>query len=143
MSAEDEVRQASTQFYAALNRMLNGDAGSLAGVWSHSAGVTTMHPIGGREVGWDNVRAAFGQVAQLASAGQAKLNNQLIQASGDIAYEVGDESGQCTLAGQQIAIDHRVTNVYRKETGGWRIVHHHTDTSPAMLELLTRLQGKP
>jgi hypothetical protein len=26
MSTEDEVRQASKQFYAALNRMLNGDA---------------------------------------------------------------------------------------------------------------------
>lgn len=48
----DEVRKASEQFYAALNRMLNGDAGPMADIWSHSAVVTTMHPIGGREVGW-------------------------------------------------------------------------------------------
>jgi ketosteroid isomerase-like protein len=142
MSAEDEVRQASAQFYAALNRMLSGDASSLADIWSHSASVTTMHPIGGREVGWDNVIGAFQKVAQLAGGGQAKLNNQAIQASGDMAYEVGDESGQLKLAGQQMTIDHRVTNIYRKEAGGWKIVHHHTDTSPAMLAVLSSLQAK-
>ena len=55
MSAEDDVRKASEQFYAALNRMANGDALPLADIWSQGAGVTTMHPIGGREVGWDKV----------------------------------------------------------------------------------------
>jgi hypothetical protein len=29
MSTEDEVRKASEQFYAALNRMANGDAGAV------------------------------------------------------------------------------------------------------------------
>jgi hypothetical protein len=33
MSTENEVRQASKQFYAALNRMANGDAASLAEIW--------------------------------------------------------------------------------------------------------------
>ena len=53
MSAEQEVRKASQQFYAALNRMANGDSGGMADIWSRTASVTTMHPIGGREVGWD------------------------------------------------------------------------------------------
>ena len=42
MTIEDDVRAASTKFYSALNRMLNGDAGSLGDIWSHSATVTTM-----------------------------------------------------------------------------------------------------
>ena len=45
------------------------------------------------------------------------------------------------MAGEQIAIDQRVTNVYRREAGGWKMVHHHTDLSPAMLDLLGRLQA--
>lgn len=49
MSTEGEVRKASKQFYAGLNRMLNGDADPLAEIWSHSAAVTAMHPIGGRQ----------------------------------------------------------------------------------------------
>ena len=142
MSTEDEVRKASGQFYAALNRMLNGDAGPLTDIWSHSAAVTTMHPIGGREVGWDKVRESWEQVAKLASDGKGELKDQLIRVAGDVAYEVGIEHGQVKLAGQQVTIEHRVTNIYQREAGAWKVVHHHTDTSPAMLDVLSRLQAK-
>lgn len=140
MSTENEVRKASEQFYAALNGMLNGNAGPLADIWSHSAAVTTMHPIGGREVGWNQVRGSWEQVAQLASEGQTKLGDQIIQVAGDMAYELGVEQAQFKLAGQQVTIKQRVTNVYRRETGAWKIVHHHTDVSPAMVDVLSRLQ---
>jgi ketosteroid isomerase-like protein len=142
MSTEDQVRKASEQFYAALNRMVNGDAGPLADIWSHSAAVTTMHPIGGRQVGWDEVRGSWEQVAQIASEGQVKLSDQLVQVSGDIAYEVGTEQGHAKLAGEQIPIENRVTNIYRREAGAWKVVHHHTDLSPAMLDVLSRLQAE-
>jgi ketosteroid isomerase-like protein len=139
MSAEDEVREASSQLYAGLNRMANGESGALVDIWSHSAAVTTMHPIGGREVGWDAVRESFDKVAQLASDGKIGLKDQLIQVAGDVAYEVGIEHGQVKLAGQQVTLEHRVTNIYRREAGAWKLVHHHTDISPAMLDVLSRL----
>jgi len=141
MSSEDEVRDASARFYAALNRMLDGDSAPLADIWSHGAAVTTMHPIGGRETGWDEVRGSFEQVAQLASGGHAELRDQSLQVAGDMAYEVGIEQGQATLAGEQITIEQRVTNIYRREAEGWKMVHHHTDLSAAMLDLLGRLQA--
>jgi ketosteroid isomerase-like protein len=142
MSTEDEVRKASEQFYTALNRMVNGDALPLADIWSQGAGVTTMHPIGGREVGWDKVRASFAQVAEIASEGRIRLDDQLIRVTGDLAYELGFERGQAKFAGQQVSLDHRVTNIYRREAGSWKMVHHHTDVSPAMLDVLNRLQTK-
>ena len=142
MSAEDEVRKVSVQFYAALNRMANGDAGPLADIWSQGAAVTTMHPIGGREVGWDKVRESFQKVAQIASEGRIKLDDQIVQVTGDLAYELGVERGQLKLAGQQATIEHRVTNIYRREGGRWKIVHHHTDVSQTMLDVLKRVQAK-
>lgn len=141
MSDEDDVRTASAQFYAALNSMANGDSGPMADVWSHDATVTAMHPIGGREVGWDAVEGSFAQVARLASDGKIELNDQIIQVAGDVAYEVGTEHGELTVAGQPVAIDHRVTNVYRRQSGAWKMVHHHTDTSPAMIDVVSRLKG--
>ncbi len=141
MSTEDEVRKASEQFYAALNRMLDRDTAPLTAIWSHSAAVTTMHPIGGRQVGWDAVRESFEQTAGLASGGQVKLGDQIIQVAGDMAYELGVEQGQVELAGQQVPIEQRVTNIYRREAAEWKIVHHHTDVAPAMLDLLSRLQA--
>jgi ketosteroid isomerase-like protein len=140
MSTEDEVRKASKQFYAALNLMANGNAGTLSDIWSHSASVTAMHPIGGRQVGWNAVRESFEQVADLASDGKLDLKDQLIRVDGDVAYEVGVEYGRFKLAGQQVSIEHRVTNIYQREAGVWKMIHHHTDTSPAMLEVLSRLQ---
>jgi len=140
MSTDDEVRNASKQFYAGLNRMANGDAAPLADIWSHSADVTAMHPIGGRQVGWDAVRASFEQFAQLASDGEIELKDQLIRVTGDVAYEVGVEQGQLKLAGQKVTIGHRVTNIYQREVGAWKMTHHHTDSSPAVLDVLSRLQ---
>ena len=142
MSTDDEVRAASAQFYAALNRMANGDAAQLSDVWSQTAGATTMHPIGGREVGWDAVRGSFEKVAQIASEGRIRLDDQLITVVGDLAYELGCERGPATFGGYKVSLDHRVTNIYRREAGSWKIVHHHTDVSPAMLDVLNRLQTK-
>lgn len=136
MSSESEVRTASKQFYAALNRMANGDASLLADIWLQGADVTALHPIGGRQVGWDAVRASFEQFAQLASGGKIELKDQIVHAAGDVAYEVGVENGHVMLSGKNVTIDHRVTNIYRRQAGGWKMVHHHTDTSPAMLDVL-------
>jgi ketosteroid isomerase-like protein len=141
MSTEDEVREASAQFYAALNSMINGDAGPQGDIWSHSGEVSAFHPIGGQTVGWDAVDDSWKQVAALASDGKVELGDQLIRAGEDMAYEVGTERGQATMAGEQVSLEHRVTNVYRREGGSWKIVHHHTDLSPDMLDILARLQG--
>ncbi len=139
MPTEDEVRKASTQFYAALNRMLNGDARLLSDIWSHGPAVTTMHPIGGRQVGWDQVRESWEQVAQVASDGKVELKDQLIRVSGDVAYEVGVEHAEFTLGDQKVAGQIRVTNIYQREAGAWKMTHHHTDLAPAMVEALNRL----
>lgn len=140
MSVEAEVRNASTQFYSALNSMVNGDAAPLSAIWSHGSTVTTMHPIGGRQVGWDDVRTSWEQVSHLATSGSVELKDQHLHVAGDAAFEVGVEQGRFTLAGEELSIEHRVTNIYQREADGWKIVHHHTDPSPAMLDVLARLQ---
>lgn len=142
MKGQRTVGKASKQFYTALNRMLSGDAGPLSDIWSHSASVTTMHPVGGREVGWSKVNSTWRQVAKAMSGGRVQLTNPLRRLIGDVAYEVGTEQGWLKLGAQRVSIKHRVTNIYRREAGAWKIVHHHTDMAPGMVEALARLQGK-
>ena len=60
----------------------------------------------------------------------------------DAAYELGVEHGQFTLAGEPVTGDCRVTNIYRRESGAWKIVHHHTDTAQSMIDVLSRLKKK-
>jgi ketosteroid isomerase-like protein len=139
MSAESDVRRASEAFYAALNRMGNGVQGAMEDVWSHGTQVTAMHPIGGRTEGWEAVRQSFDQVAGLAANARIGIRDQQIQVRGDLAYELGVEFGSFTMGGHDLVLDHRVTNIYAREAGGWKVVHHHTDLSPGMLDVLKRL----
>jgi ketosteroid isomerase-like protein len=137
MAAEDEIRQASEQFYEALNRMLNGDLEPMMEVWSHGSDVATMHPLGGRETGWEEVRANWEQVAQGFSDGQVSLEDLVVvPLSEDVAYTLGTEHGQATLGEESVSIDWRVTNIYRREEGEWKMVLHHTDVSPELVEVL-------
>jgi len=142
MSTVDEVREASKKFYAGLNRMANGEKDAPAAAWLNNGSVTAMHPIGGREVGWDAVNGSFNQVAQAASDGKIELKDQLIQDLGNVACEVGIEKVQFKLAGHEVKDEARVTNIYKKEGGSWKMVHHHTDLSPSMIDVLKKLQSK-
>lgn len=141
MSTENEVRKASNQFYASLNQMLNGDAQSLSDIWSHGSTATTLHPIGGRQVGWDEIQQSWEQVAQIASDGKVELKDQFIHTIGDVACETGTEHGAFKLAGQKVDVQARVTNIYQKVNGTWKIIHHHTDITPSMVDIIGRLQS--
>ncbi len=142
MSSLDECRKASEHLYDALYHMLNGNSCLMESIWSHSPDVTTMHPVGGREVGWDEVREKWDQLARLTSDGDIKLCDQLIRVEGDIAYEVGTEQGQVKLGRKKVSMQHRVTNIYRLEAGAWKAVHHHTDISPALADVVRSLEIK-
>ena len=133
MTTKREIREISTQFYAALKGMLNGDARALSDVWAHHSFVTAMHPLGGRQVGWAEVRKTLEQIAQRSSEGKVELKDQLIRLAGEVAYEVGVEHVEAKLGGQKVAAKIRVTNIYQREAGAWKLTHHHTDMSPAVM----------
>jgi ketosteroid isomerase-like protein len=60
---------------------------------------------------------------------------------GDLAYTVGVEHAEFTLAGERLRFEGRVTNVFRREADGWKIVHHHADTVPEVKAMVARLPG--
>jgi ketosteroid isomerase-like protein len=139
MSAEDEARAASERFYAALNSMANGDASAMAEIWEQAADVTVQHPIGGRNVGWDETADSWQRVAAISSDGRIERRDQRLRVIGDAAVETGVEHVSFKLSGHAVQTQIRVTNVYRRTSTGWKIVHHHTDPSPEMQEVLSKL----
>ncbi len=142
MSDISGVQKASQAFYAALNRMANGNAEAMKDVWSQSASATAQHPIGGLDLGTGTILESFGKVASIAESGNVELVDQRLDVGTDMAVETGIERGTLTLASHTAAIDQRVTNIYRLEAGVWKIRHHHTDLAPTMLNILARL-GAP
>ena len=125
MSAESEVRAASETFYSALNRMAAGEAGTMSGIWSHGARVTAFHPIGGRDVGWEKISDSFEQVGKIASGGEIKLTDQIIQVAGDMACEI--RNGERLPVTGRAARLHRSTRDQRLSPGRRRL---ESDPSP-------------
>jgi ketosteroid isomerase-like protein len=100
--------------------------------------VKTMHPVPGRQVGWEEVRATWKQqTASLTSDGQVTVHDLLVRVGSDLAlaYTIGAEHVEVTFAGQQVQDEHRVTNIYRREQRAGRcciitlISHHRIRTS--------------
>ncbi|HUZ02900.1 MAG TPA: nuclear transport factor 2 family protein [Thermomicrobiaceae bacterium] len=129
MSAE-EVRQASDRIYAALNRVINGDASLMPDVWSHADDVSTMHPLGGQQSGWDDVRGGWEMAAGAIRDGKATVSDQQVFVLGDVAYTIGIEHASATIGGTQASFAARCTNIHRREGDGWKLAHHHLDLQP-------------
>ena len=88
------------------------------------------------------MKKVWEEVGKGSSDGKVELKDQLLRVGSDLAYEVGVEKAEFTLGGERVGGEIRVTNVYQKEGGTWKITHHHTDVVPAMVEILHRM-GPP
>lgn len=128
---EQEIREAVGRFYFALNVLFEGELGPMKEVWSHADDVTYMGPGGGLRVGWEQVLADWKVAAAMKLGGTIIPEDMHMMVAQDIAVVQNYENGQNTNAGgktQQVSI--RVTNLFRKEDGQWKMVGHHTDLLP-------------
>jgi len=73
---------------------------------------------------------------------KVELKDQLIHRAGEFAYEVGIEHVEAKLGGQKFAAKIRVTNIYQREAGTWKVTHHHTDMSPAVVWKFSNRQSR-
>ncbi|HEY6421212.1 MAG TPA: nuclear transport factor 2 family protein [Candidatus Binataceae bacterium] len=131
--ASGEIREATLLFYVALNSALNGDVAPMSEVWSHASDVTDFSPFGGRAVGWNQVYAQFQNEGRTNLARQVSPADMLVVVDGAMGYSVCNENSQVhTGPGVNTTLTYRATNVFRREDGKWKMVHHHADlSSPA------------
>jgi ketosteroid isomerase-like protein len=109
-----------------------GDATARRSTWSHDDRVTLFGAGVAYRSGWSEVRAVFDRLATtFTSCADYRLELLAAGASADLAYTVGIERYRAsTSAGQAVQNTLRATHVYRRESGGWRIVHRHGDHLP-------------
>jgi ketosteroid isomerase-like protein len=96
-------------------------------MWSHNDPVT-LFGAWLAERGWDGVSGAFERVAaRFSDCTSYDFEIVAAGASGDLAYTVGYEHTSTSMDGQPQSYALRVTNVYRREDGEWKLVHRHGD----------------
>jgi ketosteroid isomerase-like protein len=110
----------------------NGDLTPRLSTWSHHDPVTLFGAGVPVRTGWTDVLAVFGWLATTFVACQSYAFELIAaDADGDLAYTVGVERYRATTAtGTTVDNELRVTHVYRREAGGWKIVHRHGDHMP-------------
>ena len=126
----DGVKAASKEFYAALAVLDNGEA--MEKVWAHTPYITYVGPRAKNIiVGWDALNKYWQDTNKLFAERKPTLSDQHIHVNGNLAWEMGQESGTQKLKdGKAGPIDFITTNVYEKIGGRWLIVSHHVQPKP-------------
>jgi len=129
-SAEDEkaVREASMQWYVALNAMLNGDPEPFAALYSHAGDVTYMGAEGGMRVGWAATYADWKAQAAKSLGGSVEPVAMHIVVGRDWALCYVNTKGTVKMQdGKTRDTSARESSVFRKENGVWKMIAHHAD----------------
>lgn len=109
----------------------NGDPTPRMEMWSTQDPVTLFGAVTSKS-GWDEVSRVFRWLGSRFSDCTA-YSFELVAAgvSGDLAYTVGFEHTSVSMDGVPVEpYTLRVTHVYRRENGEWKIVHRHGDAAP-------------
>lgn len=109
----------------------NGDAAPRLAIWSRNDPVTLL---GARlsASGSDEVSGAFQRLSDTFSdCASFEYHIDAAEVSGDLAYTVGTERTAVSVDGSPRRYTLRVTQIYRREQGEWKIVHRHAEPPPA------------
>jgi ketosteroid isomerase-like protein len=98
-------------------------------LWSRRDPVTLFGAAGMSQSGWEELSKTFRWVAaSFSDVSDFRYDIEVAHVSGDMAYTIGFERFNGSISGRPVEpVTVRVTHVYRREDGEWKIVHRHGD----------------
>ncbi len=115
---------------AAEHALCRGDAEPRSRTWSPHDPVTLFGAAKSRR-GWAEVSETNRWLAErFSDLRDYRFELVAAGASADLAYTVGFEHKTVVADGKPATYTLRVTHIYRREDGQWRIVHRHGDHPP-------------
>lgn len=110
---------------------VDGDAAPLDAILARRDPATFFSPRGDGTQGAQSVAKQYKEGARsFAPGGESRLEVLQTRASGDLAFWTGYQHARVHMAGkpgETLAMTIRVTEVFRHEDGGWKLVHRHAD----------------
>ena len=100
-------------------------------LWSHQPDITLAGGFGGGfEQGWDRVHKRLEWASAQFRNGRNEVRRLAVSANGTIGYVVQTEHLMFNTPGrtEPVERDYRVTMLFRREQGAWRIIHRHADS---------------
>jgi ketosteroid isomerase-like protein len=118
------------EYHRAGVEITNGNPDVYKSLYSRSDDVTLANPFGPPARGWDDVSATLDRAAEKYEDGEAVGCENVVTVTGsDLAYTVEIESYRARVGGapEMTPVSVRVTTVFRREDGAWKLVHRHAD----------------
>ncbi len=122
------VRDAIARLHMAMAKVAMGDVSAIKSLYSHAADATSFYGWGGYEKGWDGVSKRWDWAGQQFQGGHVRYEAITTVVTPDIFYTTDIEtyenqrmSGVAGLTGWT----NRVTHIFRRENGEWRLLHRH------------------
>ena len=127
---DDLLAWVSTRLRDAEIAVHNGDATARRAIWSRIEPVTVFGAWKSA-TGRTEVDELFTQLERSFSDCTSYAHEVVAaDVSGDMAYTVGYEHTQAVVRGEPHTYTLRVTHIYRREGGEWKVVHRHGDRPP-------------
>ena len=132
MTARDDfLAWVETALYDAELALHNGDPSRRRALWSRNEPVSVLgawrNARGQEEI--DELFTALG--TSFSECTSYAFDLQAYDVVGDMAYTAGLEHTSASVDGQPRTYTLRATQVYRRESGEWRVAHRHGDTVTA------------
>jgi ketosteroid isomerase-like protein len=121
--------EAQVQGAIANRNLLQGDSTDLKNLYSHSDDVTVFGGFGGNERGWKEVGQRLDWAAAHFAGGSYEREILSAVEGADLAYIVSIETNRVREVGKSVEdmLVLRVTEIFRREDGAWRLMHRHAD----------------
>ena len=116
------VEQANASFYQAFETL---DIARMELVWSHGEQVQCVHPGWPILVGWEAVRTSWATIFENTAEMRFTLSNVEAVVAGDQAWVTCTENILSEVSGRLTVTAILATNLFERDGGDWRIVHHH------------------
>jgi ketosteroid isomerase-like protein len=128
---EQFLEEMTERITAAEVAFHNGDARQRIAMWSRTQPLT-LFGAGMNGRGWGELGPIFDMLGEQFSDCES-YENEIIaaEAHGDLAYTVALEHTTTKINGAPRSYVLRVTTIFRREAGEWKIVHRHGDALPA------------
>jgi ketosteroid isomerase-like protein len=147
---DDFLQSVLPKLIDAETALHDGDAAPRIALWSRTEPVTLFGAILMNK-GWSEIEPIFQRLAtQFSHCTSYAYEVVAAGASGDLAYIAGFERTTASVAGgPPLPYSLRVTTIFRREHGEWKVVHRHADpvsafgsTRDQMQRLGTTLQSR-
>jgi ketosteroid isomerase-like protein len=92
--------------------------------------VSLFGAFGPCKTGWSEVSRTLRWAITRFSGGDMTTDLEVAYVGADLAYTVGYEHGQVAIDSVRQPVKVRVTLIYRREDGEWKLVHRHGDFAP-------------